>query len=99
MPFLGLTTDEHIHYMAMTKILASGDKLYQTYVDHQPPGVFISGVPFIWLLGNTVLTAKIETMVYTTLFIITVGYIVFVLSESRKNAWFAAAIAAFFGSF
>src|SRR4051794_28182196 len=70
MPSLGLTTDEHIHYMAMTKMLASGSKLYQTYVDHQPPGVFISGVPFIWLFGNTVLTAKLETMTYTALYII-----------------------------
>src|SRR5258706_12512480 len=59
----GLTPDEQV-YMEMTKEMALGHPLYQTYVDHQPPGIAIANVPFVWLFGYTTLAANAGIAVY-----------------------------------
>jgi hypothetical protein len=77
----GITPDEQV-YMEMTKEISLGHPVYQTYVDHQPPGIAIANVPFVWIFGYTALAAKAGNIFYHLLLIWAVVMIVGKLGQS-----------------
>src|SRR5258708_35436011 len=59
----GLSPDEQM-YMLMTKELAAGHAWYHQFIDHQPPGVAISDIPFGWLFRSTPTSATRAIVFY-----------------------------------
>lgn len=93
----GLVPDEQ-NRMLMTKVLVEQDHLYLRFVDHQPPGQAIAGVPFYWLFGPTTLAAKSAVVFYTVTFSLAAGWIAYRLTGSRDNAAAAAGLSGFFAA-
>src|SRR5258708_30708596 len=89
----GLSPDEQM-YMLMTKELAAGHALYHQFIDHQPPGVAIAGVPFVWLFGSTTTAATSAIVVYDLLLVASVAVIAYKLQLPRVVVLGAACLTA-----
>jgi hypothetical protein len=85
-------------FAEMSRLQATGGKLYVDLWDNKPPGMFFFISPFVTLLGNTTLAIGVSLVSMIVLLIVTVGAMVWQITRSRPALLAALLLAAYYGA-